>query len=221
MDLIGLERVQVDQLWIWFIMLYALLYLGLNKLFYGSKLFDLMTSRFSRSYRSMYYGESQRILSFFNISNFLFQCLLISCVIMLIGSLGWVELTYGYNKSFLIVLLIVMSVLIVRIFLVYVFSAILRLEDIYFRLLTYTFNYVSVIRLWLMPLHLIYFIQGANSSVFGFLMLLLLAVMLVVMGVLILINNKYLLTKDLFYFILYLCTFEIAPILIVFKTLVY
>ena len=78
-------------------------------------------------------------------------------------------------------------------------------------------NYLNSLILWVIPF-LILCVYATKFKFFFFVITFSLFVLLIVIRyVLFISNNKKLVFNDLFYFILYLCTLEIAPLIIFFK----
>ena len=78
-------------------------------------------------------------------------------------------------------------------------------------------NYLSNLMLWSLPLILLSFYLQFFKSATLKITILFFIIMLVFRYVLLLINNKKLILNNLFYFILYICTLEIAPLILILK----
>jgi len=223
MNLTAIERIYGEQAWLFGLLILVFLVFSFNKLLYGSRLYDLMLSRFSKTYRIKYFGENQRILTIFNLSLYFFQITFISLFLVALSNFEIIDLSINENVVFNYLILwgLIFLILSVKLGVLFFVSAVLGLSEIFLRLLTFTFNYFSVICLWLLPILFIGLFSGVQGPFWLVVLMLAFVLFALISFLFLMLNNKYLLSKGLFYFILYLCTFEIAPILIVFKALVY
>lgn len=223
MNLTAIERVYGEQAWLFALLILVFLVFSLDKLLYGSRLYDLMLNRFSKTYRIKYFGENQRVLTVFNLTLYFFQITFLSLFLMALSNYGVIRIELNENTvyNYLLLWSLAFSVLSLKLGLLLFISSVLGLSEIFMRLLTFTFNYFSVICLWMLPALFIGLFSGIQGTSWLLILLLIFVVFALISFLFLMLNNKYLLSKGLFYFILYLCTFEIAPILIVFKALVY
>jgi hypothetical protein len=219
MDIFGVERINPNQIWLVLTMSAILLAFLVNKLLYGAKVFELVKSGFSRIYRSKYFGESQRTFSFFNLSLFFFQVCCAGMFVLSFFKVTSVEFSLREGQVFGIVLLVVSLGLILKNILVMAVTYILGIEKTYSRLLAYLFNYLSIASILFLPIVLFYLFRSPSNPVYFWWILSFYAGSVVFCWSILIYKNKTLLVSNLFYFILYLCTFEIAPLVIIFKAL--
>ena len=182
-----------------------------------------MFTRFSRVYRSKYFGESQRVVSVFNVSLF---CIQGWCLSMLLFGLHKYEFVQIHRlpegvKGFLFIWVLIASFFLLKMGIIYLLSNILGLNDLFVKLLSFVYNYYAVAALWFLPTLSIILLVGDLDRLYLIVTFFLFVLSHIIVFLVLVAKNKYLLTSGLFYFILYLCTFEIAPILIVFKAFVY
>ncbi len=78
-------------------------------------------------------------------------------------------------------------------------------------------SYLNNLTLWILPLLIFSAYTNRFNELFFEITLLLFVLLLILRYVLVLLNNKRFIFNNLFYFILYLCTLEIAPLIIVLK----
>ncbi len=220
MDIFGVERINPNQIWLVLTMSAVLAAFLINKLLYGEKIFDLAKSGFSRIYQSKYSSDSQRVLSFFNLSLFFFQVCCIGLLALSYMRVKNMEFWLREGQVFGLILLAVSTGLILKILSLSVMTFVLGIEKIYKGLLTYLFNYLSVASMAFLPIIFYYIFQGTENETFFWWILGLYTASVVLCWSVLLYKNKTLLVNNLFYFILYLCTFELAPLVIIFKALV-
>ena len=223
MDLIGLDRVVDNQAWLLAFLFVLILVFAINKLLYGERLFELMFTRFSRVYRAKYFGESQQVVSVFNASLFCIQGWCLSMLLIGLHKYEFIQipnLPAGVN-GFLLIWAVIASFFLLKMGIIYLLSNVLGLNDMFIRLLSFVYNYYAVAALWFLPILIIILLVGDLDRLYLIATFFLFIISHIIVFLVLLAKNKYLLTSGLFYFILYLCTFEIAPILIVFKTFVY
>lgn len=223
MDLIGLDRVVENQAWLLVFLFVLILVFAVNKLLYGERLYELMFTRFSRVYRAKYFGESQQVISVFNASLFCIQGWCMSLLLIGMHKYEFIQISNLPDGmiGFLLIWFLIASFFLLKMGIIYLLSNILSLNDVFFRLLSFVYNYYAVAALWFLPILIIILLVDDLDKFYLITTFFLFVISHVIVFLVLLSKNKYLLTNGLFYFILYLCTFEIAPILIVFKTFVY
>ena len=219
MDIFGVERINPNQIWLVLTMSAVLVAFLINKLLYGEKIFDLAKSGFSRIYKSKYSSDSQRALSFFNLSLFFFQVCCIALLVVSYMRVKNMEFWLREGQVFGLILLAVSTGLILKTLSLLAMTFILGIEKIYTGLLAYLFNYLSVASMAFLPIIFYYIFKGAENAAFFWWILGSYGVSVLICWSVLVFKNKTLLVNNLFYFILYLCTFEIAPLVIIFKAL--
>ena len=206
------ERVLISDNWIAILFVFCLLVLFFLKLFNAEKMRGYSWDLFNKGFIEITSEEKQSLFSLSDIGFIGFSFLNISLT-------AYFFLVYYQDKE-------VFSLLeysqIATYVLIYIFgrnileSLLMRLLSIK-QLLGYFFvskrSYLYSISVGIFFLNVIYFYGFRTISVLLSGIILLFAIRFV----LILIYNKNLIIKELFYFILYLCAFEIAPLLILFK----
>lgn len=206
------ERLLVSNNWIAILFLFCLLILFLLKVFSAEKMRGYSLSLFNKGFVEITSQEKSSVFSLFDIGFTGFSFLSISLTIYF----AYVHYQSGaefslieYSKMASFVLMYMLGRNLIE-------ALVMRLLAIK-NALAYFFlskrSYLYSISIGLFFLNLIYF-YGFKDIRF---LLLVIVLLFVIRFALILINNKTLIIKELFYFILYLCAFEIAPLLILFK----
>ena len=154
--------------------------------------------------------ENTPFYSFFNLLLFSFSSITISLFLFLII---YPEKQEHSFFNFLALFSILTTYFIVRHLLDYFLSNILGLSLATKYFLVTKSGYLNTLSLWLFPSIIIY--QYAFNN--NFFLLTIFFILFVFRVFLILINNKRIVILKWFYFILYFCTLEIAPLLIAYK----
>jgi len=206
------ERVLLSNNWIAILFVFCLLVMFLLKLFNAEKMKGYALSIFNKGFVEIKSQEKNSVFSFFDMGFIGFSFLSISLTL-------YFTIVYYQGKT---VFSLVEYTKISFYVLIYMLGRNL-LETVLMRLLTikellgYFFlskrSYLYSISIGLFFLNLVYFYGFQRIQLLLSGIVLLFAIRLI----LILINNKNLIIKELFYFILYLCAFEIAPLFILFK----
>ncbi len=219
MDIFGVERINPNQIWLILTMSGVLAAFLINRLLYGEKIFDLAKSGFSRIYQSKYSSDNQRAISFFNLSLFFFQVCCIGLLVLSYMKVENIEFWLPEGQIFGLIILTVSWSLVVKTLFLLAITFILGIEKIYKGLLTYLFNYLSIASMAFLPILFYYIFKGIENGEYFWWILGLYAASVLFCWSILLYKNKTLLVSNVFYFILYLCTFEIAPLVIIFKAL--
>jgi hypothetical protein len=206
------ERLLVSDNWIAIFFVFSLLILFLLKLFNAEKMKGHSLSVFNKGFIEIAAQEKSKVVSVFDIGFIAFSFLSISLTVYF--GVVWSQesrifslIDYSKIASYILIYILgrnILEVLIMRL---------LEMKE----LLGYFFfskrSYLYSISIGLLFLNVVYFYGFQNIRLFlsGIILL------FTIRFVLILITNKNLIIKELFYFILYLCAFEIAPLLILFK----
>jgi len=208
----AIEREIISNNWVVIVFICGLLLLSLLKLFNAEKMRGYSLSIFNKGFVEIESQEKIPVFSLFNIAFTTFSFLSISMAIYFLLIIYAEDMNFsfiGYSKISLYVLVYMLG----RFFLE---SFLMRLLEIR-EALSYFFlskrSYLYSISIGLFFLNAIYFYGFPEKPVLTGGIVLLFGIRLL----LILINNKNLIIKELFYFILYICAFEIAPLFVLFK----
>jgi len=208
----AIERVVLSNNWIAVIFLLSITLLFFLKLFSSEKLIGFSTSFMNKGFIEIEAQEKQSHFSFFHTVFTFFSFLSLSITLFfIVNSYQGIEifLLLDYLKIALAILIY----MIVRFVLEFLFMLLFEIENTvsYFSLSKRSYLYSVSIGLLLLNLIYIYSFQNTSFLITGFVALFSIRLLLI------LINNKNLIIKELFYFILYLCAFEIAPLFVLFK----
>lgn len=204
--------------WITVVFVIVLLLLAVAKWLYKDRLLNLSTLFFSKDYFLNYGKENQLIFNGFNAILFTIQSIVLGLLILGVVvfykpellEMGSLEL---FLKSTLLVTIFFLIRYLIGKILAIIFEVNRLQEYIAFAKISYFFNSI----LWILPFVLsIFYIEKHNLLMFQLTMVIF-TILLIVRYVLIARNNKNSIFYRLFYFILYLCALEIAPVLLLYK----
>ena len=208
----ALQRSVLSNNWITLIFVFSILLLFFLKLFTTTKLKGYVTSLFNKGFVEIEAEENYWALSFFHVGFSLFTFLMLSVTTFFLIS--------QFNKSsallledYLVSTYYLFSYVILRFLVVFALFSVFQFKSKLSFFMTSKRGYLYSISIGLLFLNVFYFyaFQYQDLLFIGFVALFSLRFCLI------LINNKNLIIKELFYFILYLCAFELAPLFVLFR----
>ncbi|TCI92305.1 DUF4271 domain-containing protein [Tenacibaculum sp. M341] len=205
-----LQRTFISNDWITLIFVVAFVLVALMKLYKPKLLLGYSLAFFSQGFIEKRVDKNPSVFTAFNILLFSFSVITYSLAFTFIYAK-----TNEFNISlFLIILGVLLSVVILKYLLSITIAAILSIdEEIKYFLFSKT-GYLYNMGLWLFPVLIFSQYCYYNFNILFIFSILLLSFR----AILIIKNNKKLIFNNFFYFILYFCTLELAPLLIIYKT---
>jgi hypothetical protein len=204
--------------WITLVIILSLLFLAISKRFFYSRFLNFMILPFNNKYIFMYIKKDRLFNSFqvfftlfqlFNFALFIYQ----GSVVLTDASINHSLLTYLVILG--ILLLYYLAKIMVQMGSGYVFNNSRVISELIFKKLSYL-NYSGLVML-VANCILAYISQDSKLVVYAAIFLILL---INVMGWITLVkNHQKLITNYFFYFILYLCALEIAPLVLIVNAL--
>ena len=208
----ALQRSVLSNNWITLIFVFSILLLFFLKLFTTTKLKGYVTSLFNKGFVEIEAEENYWTLSFFHVGFSLFTFLMLSVTTFFLisqfnNSSALLLEDYLVSTSYLFSYVVLRFIVVFALFSVFQFKSKLSF------FMTSKRGYLYSISIGLLFLNVFYFytFQYQDLLFTGFVALFSLRFSLI------LINNKNLIIKELFYFILYLCAFELAPLFVLFR----
>jgi hypothetical protein len=208
----ALQRSVLSNNWITLIFVFSILLLFFLKLFTTAKLKGYVTSLFNKGFVEIEAEENYWTLSFFHVGFSLFTFLMLSVTTFFLisqfnNSSALLLEDYLVSTSYLFSYVVLRFIVVFALFSVFQFKSKLSF------FMTSKRGYLYSISIGLLFLNVFYFytFQYQDLLFTGFVALFSLRFSLI------LINNKNLIIKELFYFILYLCAFELAPLFVLFR----
>lgn len=214
----ALKIIYQNKDWITIVFLVILVILTITKVVYNERLSRTNVFFLSRKYLSIYFNkEKRKLLNGFQILLFSVQLLALSLLIFLTNVYFQFEVELlnfkGYTLILFWVSLYYSSRYLLGLLLAYLFNFINEYSKIVFD----KSNYFNNVILWLLPFLILSVYSRYYNKLFFEITAMLFVFLLIVRYILMLIMNKKLIFNNLFYFILYICALEIAPLIIVLK----
>lgn len=208
----ALQRSVLSTNWITLIFVFSLTVLFFLKLFKTAKLKGYASAIFYKGFLEIEVEEGYSPVTFFHIGFSFFSFLMLSITTFFLinqykQSNVFLFADYFLSSYYVFIFMIVRSLAAFLLLLLFEVKKQLSFFMISKR------GYLYSISIGLLFLNVFYFYSFQNQFFLfsGFVLLFL------VRFLLILINNKNLIIKELFYFILYICAFELAPLFVLFR----
>lgn len=214
---IGIERSLQSHDLLTFMYLLIFVLITFTKLKFPKKLSALCTCFFSKIFFVDYAIELSAIFSVFKTILFFIQNLIFSFFIFNMYGLLFPNTTIEVTLFFQIFVSI--SLLLMTQYLVGIgISKLFRFRDLYMSIHALRFGYLKMISFLILPF-LLYQSYGRydDELLVGTIITVFLGLLLLLRIVLIVVNNNKIIIERLFYFIVYLCTLEIVPLLLIYK----
>ena len=207
----ALDRMPISDSWVTLVFFVAILILVLLKRVDHSKLAGYASAFFTKGFVQEKTLERESFFSFFSLLLFVFSGITYAILIDLVA-----PLFFSTPEGFLFFCLLFSVISVYVFFLLLIDYGVLSLfkaqkEAQYF--LTAKMSYFYSTALLLFPILIIthYSFLNAYVSFFSWMFFFLFSLTLIC------VNNKNLIVSKLFYFILYICTLKLAPLLIIYK----
>ena len=204
--------------WVTVVFVLIFLLLGVSKYLYKDRLSELAIVFLNKRYFLNFGKESQLVFSNFNKLLFTVQILVFSLFIFLFAQFYFKD--YSEENSLYLFFKIVVGISLyfsIRYAIGKLLGVLFKLNKMHSQLIFFKMVYLFSISLILLPFLLLTFYMKSSNFVIFQLTGIMMCILLIVRYVFVLKNNKSLLKNGLFYFIVYLCGLEMAPILVVFK----
>ncbi|WBX71009.1 DUF4271 domain-containing protein [Tenacibaculum retecalamus] len=206
----AIERVITDNNWITLVIIFAIVLLATLKLLKPNRLLGYLIAFLTPGFFKKKVEDNTSFYEPFNLLLFLFSSIIISLFLFLVVNFT----PYEYHFiNYLIVFSAVILYLSIKHFIKVTIANTLGLSTILKYFLVVKSGYLKSLSLWLFPAIIIHQ-YTFNSNTF---LLTIFGILFVFRAFLILKNNKRIVMRKFFYFILYFCTLEIAPLLIAYK----
>ena len=207
--------------WISFVFLIILVVLAIVKINYKDRLLYTNFLIVQKKHLLIFYKEDKNIaLSLFQVYLFFVQALVIALLFYFLNTYYVFSSILNGFKGYLIILLSLFIYFLARFFIGVFLSEIFNIKKAYKRVVYDKISYFNNITLWLLPFILICSYTQLYKIFFLKITLFIFIILVIIRYVLVVLNNKKLLFNNLFYFILYLCALEIAPLVIIFKLII-
>jgi hypothetical protein len=214
-----LVMIKNDWILVFFIIIFSLL--AIVKWLYKERLFNLVTIYFSKDYFLKYGKENQLIFNWFNAVLFFIQSVIIGFLFLAYCIFYKPEIIQQnslqlFLKSILFVSLFFLVRYVVGKVLAIIFEINKQHEHLAFAKISYLYSSILLIIPFTFS---IFYIKTYNLLAFQ-LTIAIFTILLIIRYVVVFNNNNKTIFSRLFYFILYFCALEIAPVLLVLKQVV-
>ena len=208
----ALEKVAIDTIWIPMVLVFLLAMIAVLKIIDVEKLKGYALAIFNKGFLEDEVEEDTSFFSSFYSLLLIFSSIVLALVISLFVS-EIKQHSFITFSSFLYVLGIVFGYFLIKSLLEVLLTKIFLIEKQVRYYLISKFGYLYSISFFLLVFFILFQFGPLNfSSLIG-----IISVLFFISFMLHVVNNKKLIFSELFYFILYLCAFEIGPLLILFK----
>lgn len=211
------ERLLFTKDWITIVLLIIVVLFTISKLFTGDRLSNLFSLVYSRNYLVKYQKQTPLLVNTFHICFGIIQILTLSLTIF-IGVRAFNSIPRELEFTYFISILTGVFIFYVLRFFIGKFIAVVFDKEKEFEYINYLkISYLSNFCLLIFPVLLFTIYAKYDSINFSFFVLIISMLLLLLYYILIINNNQKVILSKLFYFILYLCALEIAPIILLYK----
>ncbi len=204
-----IERNFVSGDWVTLVFIIALLLIAFMKICNPQLLLGYSIALFSQGFIEERCDKKPSVFSIFHIFLFSFSLIIFSLTVHFILS----DYESLYTNTYLSIFFYLLIFIIVRYLLSKIIIQTLDIEERTRYFIFSKSGYFYAINLWLFPILILYQYGYSNIKI-----LIIYAFLLLIFRLFLIIkNNKNLIFNNFFYFILYFCTFELAPLLIIYK----
>jgi hypothetical protein len=204
--------------WITYIFLGLFLTISMTRLLFHERIIHtfglLVYKRFLNSY---YNPEANVILNTYQSIMFMMQLVILSLLLYFVNTTFQLTPSMRGFMGFLEIMGVLVLYFLLRFHLGFIVAIIFDFKQLHIRLIYEKTNYLSWAVLWVLPFLILYVYALDFNETFLTGILLFFCLLLIMRYLLLISNNKKLLFGGLFYFILYLCALEIAPLIIILK----
>jgi hypothetical protein len=208
----ALEKIVIDTNWVSFILVFLFAIIALLKIIDAEKLKGYVFAMFHKSFLEDELREDTSFFSSFYSLLFLFSCTVLALIMSLLISERNEDFSFSFS-FFLLVLGIIFSYFILKSILELLMVKLFLINKQVRFYVVSKFGYLYSISFFLLILFVLFQFGPLNFSFF----VTIASGLFFLNFVLHVFNNKNLVFSKLFYYILYLCAFEISPLIIMFK----
>lgn len=210
-EIILTERIIASKDWATVIFLLSFGIIAVNKTIYEVRFAEFLRLAFSSKYNKIY-KDATNLKNTFTLSFFFIQLVSITFFIQIcLKSFGSIE--YYTLRSFLSIFNVVCLFILAKFLIERIIATTFNIEEFADQFNLQKVNYRNYIALLVLPIDLIFFYNDIASNIpITAIIIALLAINIILYSQFLKLYQKTI-TNNLFYFILYLCTLEIAPYL--------
>ncbi len=212
------EIIHQNHHWVSLVFLAMLIFLTLARVLYKDRLLHTATLFMANKYLFIYFGkEKNETINLFQFLMFIVQLLTLSLLFYFASDLWQFSDRLNGLNGYLLLVGSVSLYFCLRYLIGLFLAEIFNIKNKYNRIVYDKVSYFNNLILWILPFLVLSAYSNNYKETFFKITFLTLTVLLILRYSLILANNKKLIINNLFYFILYLCALEIAPLAIILK----
>jgi len=212
------EIIQQNHHWISIVFLAILIFLTEAKVLGKDRLLHTVSLFLSKKYLFIYFNkEKNDILNLFQFLLFMVQILVLALLLFFANSLWQFSGRLNELNGYLLLVGVVGLYFCFRYLIGLFLAEIFNIKNRYNKIVYDKVSYFNNLILWILPFLILSAYANIHKELFLKITFFILVILLILRYVLVLVNNKKLIVNNLFYFILYLCALEIAPLAIILK----
>lgn len=212
------EIIHQNHHWVSLVFLAILIFLTWAKVLYKDRLLHTASLFIANKYLFIYFNkEKNDIINLFQFLLFLTQILVLALLLYFANNLWQFSDRLNGLNGYLLLLAGVGLYFCLRYLIGLFLAEIFNIKTKYDKIVYDKVSYFNNLILWILPFLILSSYANIYQEIFFKITFSVLVILLILRYALVLANNKKLIVNNLFYFILYLCALEIAPLAIILK----
>ena len=212
------EIIHQNHHWVSLVFLAILIFLTWAKVLYKDRLLHTASLFIANKYLFIYFNkEKNDIINLFQFLLFLTQILVLALLLYFANNLWQFSDRLNGLNGYLLLLAGVGLYFCLRYLIGLFLAEIFNIKTKYDKIVYDKVSYFNNLILWILPFLILSAFANIHQEIFFKITFSVLLILLILRYALVLANNKKLIVNNLFYFILYLCALEIAPLAIILK----
>ncbi len=212
------EIVHQNHHWVSLVFLAILIFLTWAKVLYKDRLLHTASLFFAKKYLFIYFSkEKNDIINLFQFLLFMAQILVLALILYFANNLWQFSAKLNALNGYLLLVAGVGLYFCLRYLIGLFLAEIFNIKNKYSRIVYDKVSYFNNLILWILPFLILSVYANIYKELSFKITFFLLIILLILRYILVLANNKKLIVNNLFYFILYICALEIAPLAIILK----
>lgn len=212
------EIIHQNHHWVSLVFLAILIFLTWAKVLCKDRLLHTASLFFANKYLFIYFNkEKNDIINVFQFLLFMVQLLVLALLLYFANNLWQFSAKLNALNGYLLLVAGVGLYFCLRYLIGLFLAEIFNIKSKYNKIVYNKVSYFNNLILWILPFLLLSVYANIYKEFFFKITFFVLVILLILRYVLVLVNNKKLIVNNLFYFILYICALEIAPLAIIFK----
>ncbi|MDP2067546.1 MAG: DUF4271 domain-containing protein [Lutibacter sp.] len=212
------EIVHQNHHWVSLVFLAILIFLTWAKVLYKDRLLHTASLFFANKYLFIYFSkEKNDIINLFQFLLFMAQILVLALILYFANNLWQFSAKLNALNGYLLLVAGVGLYFCFRYLIGLFLAEIFNIKNKFNRIVYDKVSYFNNLILWILPFLILSVYANIYKELSFKITFFLLIILLILRYILVLANNKKLIVNNLFYFILYICALEIAPLAIILK----